>query len=407
MSSARIMYDPLRYVRDLQQILISDKKKIAFLFGAGTSVPHIDTIRGLTEGIHKEIIKSKDNYRNAISKVESAIGKEKYNVETLLSNLELKKLVIGNETINGLNHEQLSCLIQSIKSIVRAKASVHDEADADKLSHTDFAEWIGRASRKQSVEIFTTNYDLLFELGLETKNIPYYDGFTGSYKPFFNSESIEDIGFMPRQTKLWKIHGSIGWFYDAKYKKVIRGAGEDMLIYPSTLKYNESKKMPYTALLDRLTNFLRQPDSVLISCGYSFGDEHINERILSSLSNSEAGHVIALLYDKIDENKNSFTESPNLAAMAKSNRKLSVYACNRAIIGGQLGEWAIQREYNNDDIGSIIKICIDESRNKSLNNHEANKEDTLSKVELLLPRFDIFVSFLKKMILEDELVTQQ
>ena len=31
-------HDPSEYIRQLQQILVSDKKKIAFLFGAGTSL---------------------------------------------------------------------------------------------------------------------------------------------------------------------------------------------------------------------------------------------------------------------------------------------------------------------------------------------------------------------------------
>lgn len=30
-------HDPSEYIRGLQQLLISDKKKIGFLFGAGTS----------------------------------------------------------------------------------------------------------------------------------------------------------------------------------------------------------------------------------------------------------------------------------------------------------------------------------------------------------------------------------
>ncbi|MDD4436566.1 MAG: hypothetical protein PHS04_00820 [Tissierellia bacterium] len=33
-----ITNDPSEYVRGLQQLLVSDKKKIAFLFGAGTSL---------------------------------------------------------------------------------------------------------------------------------------------------------------------------------------------------------------------------------------------------------------------------------------------------------------------------------------------------------------------------------
>lgn len=40
---------------------------------------------------------------------------------------------------------------------------------------------------------------------------------------------------------------------------------EDILIYPSTLKYKESKKQPFESLLDRLSNFLKQDDIILIT----------------------------------------------------------------------------------------------------------------------------------------------
>ena len=33
-----ISYDPSEYIRGLQQLLVSDKKRIGFLFGAGTSL---------------------------------------------------------------------------------------------------------------------------------------------------------------------------------------------------------------------------------------------------------------------------------------------------------------------------------------------------------------------------------
>lgn len=33
-----IMFDPSEYIKGLQQLLISDKKKVGFLCGAGTSL---------------------------------------------------------------------------------------------------------------------------------------------------------------------------------------------------------------------------------------------------------------------------------------------------------------------------------------------------------------------------------
>ena len=49
------------------------------------------------------------------------------------------------------------------------------------------------------------------------------------------------------------------------------------VIHPSYMKYQESRRMPYLAMVDRLRAFLKQPTSTLILCGYSFRDEHVNE----------------------------------------------------------------------------------------------------------------------------------
>lgn len=228
------------------------------------------------------------------------------------------------------------------------------------MVQVDFARWIGQADRKYPIEIFTTNYDYLFELGLEYCNVPYYDGFTGSHRPFFNSESIEDMNFLPTQTKLWKVHGSLGWQIEEETKKVIRtnSNGDDILIYPSILKYNNSKKQPYEGLMDRLSNFIKRDDSILIICGYSFGDEHINARIETALKTATTAHVVFLYFDKYwceTDNKYKFrlAENDKLYKTAISNSKISVYGIKGAVIGGKYGDWKLKNEPDNDDTVNV------------------------------------------------------
>ncbi len=158
-------------------------------------------------------------------------------------------------------------ICKEIQNIV----SVHTDVSGieSTLIQYDFAKWICNADRKFAVEIFTTNYDYLFEIGLEANGVPYFDGFTGSYKPFFNADALEDINYLPKQTKLWKIHGSLGLHKDSSSGRIIRMSSDkdDLLIYPSSLKYNDSKKQPYSAFMDRLNLFLKQDDAVLFVCG--------------------------------------------------------------------------------------------------------------------------------------------
>lgn len=416
-------HDPSEKIRGLQQLLVSDKKKIAFLFGAGTSLAKknndsiiVPAIGKMTSDIETELNK-KSKYNAAINEIRQEIESKKlsYNVESLLSNIGQKIQIIGDGNLNKLGKNDFDSLMSEIKKQIREIVSIHkqileNDEKLENLIHVDFAEWIGRANRKYPIEIFTTNYDYLFELGLEEKNIPFYDGFTGSYMPFFNSESIEDMNFIPNQTKLWKIHGSLGWHFDDKTKKVWRKEpdGEDILIYPSILKYNESKKQPYTALMDRLTNFLKQPDTVLITCGYSFGDEHINERIITALNTNTSAHVLALYYDILREkgirDGYALTEDSNPSKLAKANGKLSIYGCRNAVIGGQYSKWKLKREPDKDDTINI-NLYFDEDGFSNLDDTKGEEkkgdETWTGEGELLIPDFSKFVNFLQSMILED------
>ena len=400
-------HDPSQYIRQLQQILISDKKKIAFLFGAGTSLKYknanslIPATDKITESVVSFVIKDNCKYQKAIEAIKAEIGNG-YNIETLLSNLEQKRQIICDNELNGLKKSDFSSLIGNLKVAIKQTVDV-EISDSNDLIQTDFSEWIERANRKYGIEIFTTNYDYLFELGLEQRKIPFYDGFTGSYAPFFNPDSVEDMEFIPRQTKLWKIHGSLGWYYEEKSKKICRGNSsndQEMLIYPSAFKYNESRKQPYIAFTDRLVNFLKQPDTVLITCGYSFRDEHINERIVTAVNGNSSGNVFALFYDKhkVDdedkkenEDKYLLDENHPLVDIAKSNRKISVYGCRKGIIGGQLRQWKLKN-----------KTDVDEDINRYfyVDKNQDEKENTGS---LTITTFSKFVQFLESMILKEEL----
>jgi hypothetical protein len=412
----KMTHDPSECIRGLQQLLISDKKKIAFLFGAGTSLAkknenskNVPAIGTMTQSIEEDL--SKDVlYKIAISKIKEEIG-DAYTIETLLSNIESKYQIIGKEKLNGLDKSQFEKLRKEIKDKIRDKVSIHkDNIDMDDCIHADFAEWISKADRKQAIEIFTTNYDYLFELGLEYKNVSYYDGFTGSYQPFFDSGSIENLHFLPNQTKLWKIHGSLGWHYDSKNKKVLRNISDesDILIYPSILKYDESRKQPYVALGDRLTNFLKESDTILITCGYSFGDEHINKRIISALESNSLTHVYILYYDIVQNGmtkKYSLKEDSHLGKIARENNKISVLGCRSAIIGCRYGTWKLKREPSKDDTIQV-SLFFDEDAPQPdimIGGEAKDMEQWTGEGELKLPDFKHFVNFLQGMMFPSNL----
>lgn len=407
-------FNPINYVRGLQQILTSDKKRIAFLFGAGTSLSkknenssNVPAIEEMTRLVIEELSKE-ELFASALIEIKEEIPY--LTIETLLSNLETKKNIIGTGIINGLNKKQYIKIIEGAKIKIIEIVSVHIEVICDNKvndqTQTDFAEWVGRATRKYPIEIFTTNYDYLFEMGLESKNIPYYDGFSGSFEPFFNPETVDNLRYLPNDIKLWKIHGSLGWQFNRDGRKVIRSttSKDDILIYPSILKYDHSRKQPYVALMDRLSNYLRQDDSVLVVCGYSFGDEHINERIITAMRSNHSTHVFVLLYDKDWKDgklTQTFTEDSSLAKLAKDNTQLSVLGSRNAVIGSQYGKWVIPEELGSNATIILNRFfdedaysCLEEPLNQELQ----GKEQWNGEGELTIIDFSEFTKFLKTMM---------
>jgi hypothetical protein len=364
----KITHDPREHIRGIHQIFISDKKRIGFLFGAGTSfgtglsTVQIPAIDKMTTQVVDTVEKSSPKFKTALETIKAEIGVDKFNIEALLSRIESKGEAIGAETLNNLNAAEFKQLITAIKESVQSIVSIHktfQDIHKPKLAHCQVASWIVKARRKYPAEIYTTNYDYLFEIALEYFGIPYFDGFSGSYEPFFCPEAVEDMDAYSQLVKLWKLHGSLGWKLRKKDEIVIRdkeASAEDLMIFPSYLKYTNSKKQPYVGLIDRLCTFLQQDDAVLITCGYSFGDRHINERIATSLRRGGNSHVIAMYYDELCDDKKELSyrlsdpaNSVRKMATLETSGKMSVYGMRHAVIGGRFGEWKLRDEPRSDE----------------------------------------------------------
>src|SRR3546814_20748429 len=110
-------------------------------------------------------------------------------------------------------------------------------------------------------------------------------------------------------------------------------------LYPSHLKYDQSRKMPYLAMLDRLKDFLLNHSSLLFMSGYSFGDEHINDIICRSLETNPSAHVFAFLFGQLDS-----PQYDHAKECALSTTNLSCFAFDKGIIGRIEGEWSGRRE---------------------------------------------------------------
>ena len=374
-------HDPREFIRGIQQILINDTIRIGFLFGAGSSmaapltdkvgkeildskrrnVPLIPGVWSMTEKIIKSI--KDEDFQKALNVIREELEdseidpKKKGNVfmlENIISAIDQKLRVIGKAELCGLNKERLKELRKLFQNEIKNLVSVHINKDINiarsSQLHSDFARWIGYANRKHAIEVFTTNYDYLFEIGFESKKLSYFDGFVGGYKSFFDPISVENDNLIPKWTRLWKLHGSLGWGYDKEEKRIIRTreiSDDEIVIYPSMLKYDDSRKQPYSSYIERLSSFLKKDDGVLFICGYSFGDDHLNDTIMNALAQSKSSTIIALVFDnKLSE------ESPPVNIGRRSN-KIMICGNKSALIGGMFADWKLKREPAKEDFEFI------------------------------------------------------
>ena len=105
------------------------------------------------------------------------------------------------------------------------------------------------------------------------------------------------------------------------------------MIYPSFDKYDESRQLPYSAFMDRLTRFLEQDDALLIVAGFSFEDEHVNNLIFGTLDNRPRTHVYALQFEELPEGN-------HLVRRALQHYNVIVCGPKTGIIGGRRAPWA-------------------------------------------------------------------
>lgn len=343
-------YDPVTEVQKLRDHLSSHDKPIALLFGAGTSCavvatdgqPLIPAVAALTDRCSEAVAALDTPFAEAWGLIAASLPEGRRDVEEMLSSVRRKlDAILDEDSSAGLNRDQLKEMEKTIKETIAAEVTPEAARFPEELPHAAIGRWLRSVGRETPIEIFSLNYDTLIERGLESEWVPFFDGFVGGYQPFFSAGALVRPDMLPgrRWARLWKLHGSVTWSQTGseEHGRVIRGpegeSGE--MILPSMRKYEESRKQPYVAMLDRLRGVLSDRDDiVLITLGYSFSDQHINEIVFEALDANPGLHVFALCFEDPPSKGVLYTK-------ALAERKLLVFSPQGAVIGGVPGNWIV------------------------------------------------------------------
>lgn len=342
-------HDVLRFTNGLSEKLASRSRHVCLFLGAGASrACGLPDVAGLTEHVRDSLSGDQLLAFERLLK-----GR---NLEQVLSRLRriAALLEASADTVDGLTGNHAGALDVEICRIIIEKLTAGTVKHEPMLR---LASWAARADYRRPVEIFTVNYDLLAETNLEALSVPYFDGFVGTLQARFRGDLVEvvaeaDLGTNAAATplpsflvRLWKLHGSVNWVWsDDDNPTVVRlgrpaPTSRTAAIYPSDAKYEESRRVPFLVLQDRLRRALNEPETLTLIAGYAFGDQHLNETLFDTARRRPRSELVVFCYSTIPD---------EVAALAITTPNIQVVTQHEAILGGIRGPWKVSQSIPDD-----------------------------------------------------------
>lgn len=285
---------------------------IGFLFGAGTSyAAGYPLTSKLTTDVLASLRKEElDLLYNLLDKegleLKPKIGSP--DIELISDIINKHKNIGGIKNIDSLISNIKSSIIDCLKSI----SNVNYE------HHIRFFQALKRrlANSKTNVWIFTTNYDLVLETAAAIVGLPVTNGFEGINLRYFDIRNlslqrglVSDSKFepIPEPTiRIVKLHGSMSWMKDKgsifeKFTDIDKS--NSCLILPQRTKVVDTLEAPYDSLFRYTNEILGSKCEFIVSCGFSYRDQHINDHLLIPKLRSGKINLFALSKEINDDIK--------------------------------------------------------------------------------------------------------
>ena len=234
-------------------------------------------------------------------------GEYARNLERLMETLHALRFVLERSDDKGDEEEvvRINAMIGKVQSFLleRCTAGLFSKGDDSvlELYESFYRRLVLRDRSLPRPWIFTTNYDLFNERAMDRLGLPYANGFSGVVERRFNPATFryalaEQLDISNRKWSavdgfvyLCKLHGSVSWTEDDHGLYPIRETWPQtkpskVMIFPTPAKQNSSLGSPYSDLFREFQSRIVREQSVLITMGFAFGDEHINNIIYQALT---------------------------------------------------------------------------------------------------------------------------
>lgn len=317
--------------QDVNDILKSGKYKFSGIEGQ----ENVFTLDKMAKDIgYSDSIYTERNQEKQI------VDSNRFDLEDFLSRL------ITFQKFVQVNEDKWQTSRRAIFDIIKTETSYNFDKE-----HFKHAKLINILSKKLTSEnkltVVTTNYDTLLEDAAESLNFTVFDGFSFSQIPKFDDDMFEwhlskrvsniktqENIYKQQVIDLLKIHGSLTWEKGTDSTSIVRrekGTIDDpVMIFPSSNKYMQSYEEPYFELFSRFQEILKRPNTLLITTGFSFADNHISRMITQAIK-----HNLGLYTLVTDLNIKSETTNQNWKDMLQMmNETYGIIFLSETLNGG-------------------------------------------------------------------------
>jgi len=142
----------------------------------------------------------------------------------------------------------------------------------------------------KELNIVTTNYDCLAEYACDQEGLYHYSGFSHGY-----TRRLADSDYIrcARKVNIWKVHGSLDWFYSPQNETVSIPKSQfkpndyrPQIVTPGVQKYQKTHLEPYRSIIGNADTALSNA-SAYLCIGFGFNDEHIQPKLLQKCQRDE------------------------------------------------------------------------------------------------------------------------
>lgn len=257
-----------------------------------------------------------------------------FNLEDFLSALFHYRPYVADD-VKEMFNKTIDKILQLIKE------NTNYSYNGKVLKHGALLKFLADLSGKDGnkFSVITTNYDVLIEEAASENNFVIFDGFNFTSLPKFDSNMFEwnlvreiqnvntrEVEYKDKTFNLVKIHGSLTWEKQdngdilRKNKDNITDTDKMVMVFPSSDKFAQSYQEPYFELFTKFQELIKRPNTLLISSGFSFADDHISKMIAQALKNNSSLKLLVTDFN-IDPNRQWNEMSKQYDEIAESDTK--------------------------------------------------------------------------------------